>query len=250
MLTLEIDEIYHKTVSLPLRVRICKRLMDVVLSLLFLILFGPIMLLIAIGIKLTSPGPIFYKQRRLSRCLSADSLDHLITLNKEDEFAVYKFRTMPCDVEKNGAVISRVGDNRATCFGKILRKTRLDELPQFINVLKGDMSIVGPRPERYEINKMLESRFPIVWSRSLFVKPGITGLAQIKLRADGSIGEKDELSDAISEEEKGKNDDIVRYKLYYDATYMMNMVSFWTFLKQDIIIILKTPYTMFFKKMV
>ena len=142
-----------------------KYLEDKVLSLLILILISPIMLIIATLIKLTSKGPIFYKQKRIS-CNGSS-------------FNILKFRSMPIDSEKQtGAVWATKKDNRATKFGSFLRKTSLDELPQFINVLKGDMSIVGPRPERPIFVDKFKSKVPGYMHKHL-IKAGITGWAQI-----------------------------------------------------------------------
>lgn len=111
-----------------------KRLFDLVISLFMLIVLSPFFLISAIAIKLDTPGPIIYKQERY-------------TIDKK-RFNIYKFRTMVADAEKNGAVFAGENDDRITRSGKILRSLRLDELPQLINILRGDMSIVGPRPER------------------------------------------------------------------------------------------------------
>jgi exopolysaccharide biosynthesis polyprenyl glycosylphosphotransferase len=125
----------------------------------------PVMLLVAIAVKLSSPGPILYRQRRVGMS------GRLFTL--------YKFRSMFVDAEtRTGAVWAAKDDPRITPLGRILRRFRLDELPQFFNVVRGDMSIVGPRPERPEFVEMLAARIPYYRQR-LAVKPGITGWAQI-----------------------------------------------------------------------
>jgi exopolysaccharide biosynthesis polyprenyl glycosylphosphotransferase len=135
------------------------------ISLIGLIVTLPLMLLTAIAVKLTSKGPILYRQRRVG-------------LNGR-LFTVYKFRSMYVDAEAiTGAVWASKDDPRITPVGKWLRKLRLDELPQFWNVLKGDMSLVGPRPERPEFVEMLAQQIPYYRQR-LAVKPGITGWAQI-----------------------------------------------------------------------
>ncbi|MDE5994156.1 MAG: sugar transferase [Oscillospiraceae bacterium] len=126
-------------IELPLlglnkRQRIVKRIFDLVVSLMLLVILSPIMLIIALLIKLDSPGPVFYQQERY-------------TINKKI-FNIYKFRTMVVDAEKNGAQYQTKNDPRITRVGNILRKTHLDEFPQLVNVIKGDMSFVGPRPER------------------------------------------------------------------------------------------------------
>jgi len=140
-----------------------KRFMDLCIVLIALTILSPILLLEAIAIKLTSEGPVFYIQERVGKNGKA--------------FMLYKFRTMIVDAEKHsGPVWSTENDMRVTFIGKILRRTRLDEFPQLLNVLKGDMSIVGPRPERpYFVAKHVELQ-----GDRLSVKPGITGLAQVE----------------------------------------------------------------------
>jgi len=136
-----------------------------VIGLIGLILSAPLMLGAAIAVKLSSPGPVLYRQRRVG-------------LNGKT-FTLYKFRSMYADAEaRTGAVWAKVDDPRITGVGKWLRKLRLDELPQLWNVVKGDMSIVGPRPERPEFVELLASQIPYYRQR-LAVKPGITGWAQI-----------------------------------------------------------------------
>jgi len=144
---------------------VVKRAMDVVLSLLALIVLAPVMLLIALAVKLTSPGPVFYRQERCG-------------LNGKT-FPMLKFRSMRVDAEKeSGAVWAQKDDPRRTWLGSFLRKTSLDELPQFINVLKGDMSLVGPRPERPVFIQKFSNTIPNYVARHC-VKAGITGWAQV-----------------------------------------------------------------------
>ncbi len=142
--------------------QIIKRLFDIVLSLLVLVLFLPIWLLVAILIKLTSKGPIFFLQKRPGK-------------NKEI-FEVYKFRTMKIGSEKmvKGQEVMK-DDNRITPIGKFLRRTKIDEIPQVINVLKGEMSLVGPRPERIASLEDYDEEI----SKRLNMRPGMTGLAQV-----------------------------------------------------------------------
>lgn len=143
-----------------------KRIFDIVISIAILIIVFPLMLIIAILIKITSKGEIIYKQKRITK--------------NGKEFIMYKFRTMIKDAEKEtGPILAKVNDSRITKIGKILRKTRMDELPQFLNVIKGDMSIVGPRPERKEILQNIEKDFPEYKERQN-VKAGITCIAHIK----------------------------------------------------------------------
>lgn len=145
--------------------RLLKLLEDKILALLFLVLFSPAMLVVALLVKLSSPGPVFYRQKRISW--------------NGSEFDMLKFRSMPVNAEsKTGAVWAKIDDNRATKIGSFLRKTSLDELPQFINVLKGDMSIVGPRPERPEFVDKFKHEIPQYMQKHL-VKAGITGWAQV-----------------------------------------------------------------------
>lgn len=142
-----------------------KRVVDVAVSLLALVLLAPLMLAIAAVVKLTSPGPVFYRQERCG-------------LNGRP-FDMLKFRSMRCDAEQQtGAVWARKDDPRRTAFGAFLRRTSLDELPQLINVLKGDMSLVGPRPERPVFIQQFSKTIPNYMARHC-VKAGITGWAQV-----------------------------------------------------------------------
>ncbi|HPR88763.1 MAG TPA: sugar transferase [bacterium] len=167
-----------------------KRMMDVLFSLLFLLLTAPLFLLIALIIKIESPGPVFFKQKRVGKNGAA--------------YTIFKFRTMIKDAEKyTGPVWAGKRDPRITRFGRIMRKLRLDEFPQFINVLVGEMSLVGPRPERPYFVEKLKREYPY-YLRRLKVKPGITGWAQVKGEYDTSIEEAKE-------------------KLAYDLYYIENM---------------------------
>ncbi|WP_434032196.1 sugar transferase [Vibrio furnissii] len=132
----------------------------------------PIGLITSVLIKLESPGPVFFKQRR--------------TGQYNNEFDVIKFRSMRNDAEKNGAQWATKNDARVTKIGKFIRKTRIDELPQLINVLKGEMSMVGPRPEREVFIAELEKEIPYYRFRHA-VKPGVTGLAQVKYPYGASV---------------------------------------------------------------
>ncbi len=151
--------------NLPLWQKFAKRTIDIVLSFIAIIILLPLYLVGMIGVKRSSKGPIFYKQERIG-------------LN-EKPFYIYKFRSMYTDAEKNGPMLSSKHDQRITPFGKILRKYRIDEIPQFYNVLKGDMSLVGPRPERKFYIDQIVKVAP--YYRLLFnIKPGITSWGQVR----------------------------------------------------------------------
>ena len=142
-----------------------KRIMDIVLSLLALVVFSPFMLVTAVAIKLYDGGPILYKQVRLTK--------------DRKEFNLYKFRSMRGDAEKDGvARLARENDDRITPVGKIIRMVRIDEIPQLFCILSGAMSIVGPRPERPEIAAQYEREMP-EFALRLQAKAGLTGMAQV-----------------------------------------------------------------------
>lgn len=149
-----------------------KRMLDLAIFFLSLPVFVVLLPLLALAIRLDSSGPVFYKQVRAGR--------------GSKPFTIYKFRTMVTDAEKNGAQWAAQNDSRITRVGKFLRKTRLDELPQIINVLRGEMSFVGPRPERPEFIAELEEQIPY-YSTRMLVKPGLTGWAQIHYDYGNSI---------------------------------------------------------------
>lgn len=179
--------------------RIAKRIGDVVGASLLLIVLAPVMVLVAIAVRLTSPGPVIFSQTRVGLNLRSKKRDRRRTQTGnlpvgEDRrrpnsdrrqevaygkpFVLYKFRTMRTDAEKHGAQLAVKNDPRVTSIGRFLRKTRLDELPQLWNVLRGEMSLVGPRPERPEFVEKLSEQVPNYLNR-LGLKPGLTGLAQI-----------------------------------------------------------------------
>ena len=142
-----------------------KRAEDIIISGIMLVLFSPVFVIASIAIKCTDGGPVFYKQERL-------------TMNGE-KFMIYKFRTMVVDAEKmSGPVLATEKDPRVLPIGRLLRATRLDELPQVLNILKGEMSVVGPRPERPELAEEIEKKIP-EFSFRLKVKAGLTGYAQV-----------------------------------------------------------------------
>jgi exopolysaccharide biosynthesis polyprenyl glycosylphosphotransferase len=145
--------------------KVVKRMMDICISLLALIILFPVILYTMIRVRLSSPGPVFYKQERIG-------------LNGKP-FDIYKFRSMYIDAENQGPMLSHDHDNRVTGWGKVMRKWRLDEIPQFYNVLKGDMAIVGPRPERRYYIEQISKEAPH-YKHLLKVRPGITSWGQVK----------------------------------------------------------------------
>jgi exopolysaccharide biosynthesis polyprenyl glycosylphosphotransferase len=150
-----------------------KRFMDIALSLAGAVICAPVLLIATILIKIDSPGPIIYRQRRVGK--------------NGKVFMIYKLRSMRMDAEKGtGAVWAKKKDPRVTTFGRLMRKTHIDEIPQLINVLRGDMSIVGPRPERPEMVRDFKSLI-CDYEKRLIVKPGITGLAQVRHKYDETI---------------------------------------------------------------
>ena len=173
-----------------------------------LILLSPVLLLVAIAVRLTSRGPVIFSQQRVGLNLRQkkrdrrqrdeevelpDGIERRGTgINRRRDggygkpFTLYKFRTMKVDAEKNGAQFAVKGDPRVTCIGRFMRKTRLDELPQLWNVLRGEMSLVGPRPERPEFIEKLSAEVPNYINR-LGLKPGLTGLAQVINGYDNNI---------------------------------------------------------------
>ena len=154
-----------RNVGLTAEQRFMKRFFDIVLSVIALLIFWPFMAIIALAIKIDDGGPVFFKQDR-------------VTMNGK-VFSILKFRSMIVDAEKNGAVIPAIdNDPRITKVGKIIRKIRVDELPQILNILKGEMSIVGPRPERVEHVEKYKKDIPEFKYREK-VKAGLTGIAQV-----------------------------------------------------------------------
>ncbi len=187
-----------------------KRLFDITVSLIGLALAAPIMALVALAIKLESSGPMLYRQSRLGQngCV----------------FILNKFRSMRQDAEKHtGPVWTTAKDTRITRVGAVLRRTRLDELPQLVNVLVGHMSFIGPRPERPEFVTELQKTIPFYMER-LAVKPGITGWAQVRYRYGSSV------EDAVE-------------KLQYDLYYIKNLSLF-----LDLLIVLNTVQVVLFAR--
>ncbi|HEX6924567.1 MAG TPA: sugar transferase [Longimicrobiaceae bacterium] len=204
-----------------------RRLLNVVIAAVLLVLSAPVMLLIALLIKLTSPGPVIYQQTRVG-------VDRRNPRNGNGDgrrrvdyggrlFTIYKFRTMRADPEAKVQVWAKPNDSRITPLGRVLRKYRLDELPQLFNVLKGDMNIVGPRPEQPNIFMNLREAIDEYPLRQR-VLPGITGWAQINHHYDQSLED-------------------VRRKVSYDLQYIRSR-SPW----QDLRILFRTVPVMLFRK--
>ncbi len=186
-----------------------KRLLDLLIAVAALALFAPLMVIIALAVKLSSPGPVLYRQDRVG-------LDRR-------PYRLLKFRTMRVDAEGEGTPIwASYNDARVTTLGRVLRRLRLDEIPQFINVLRGEMSVIGPRPERPFFVEVLERQIPYYGLR-FAAKPGLTGWAQVNYGYGSSI------EDAHT-------------KLQYDLYYVQEMSLF-----LDLVILLKTVQTVLFK---
>ena len=204
------------------------RAINVTLAAIALLLLSPVFLLFAVLVKITSQGPVFYTQTRVG-------IDRRATRNTSPShrriqdlgghiFTIYKFRTMWVNAERaSGAVWAAQGDPRVTPLGRLLRKYRLDELPQLLNVLTGDMNIVGPRPERPSIFMKLRREIPGYAARQR-AKPGITGLAQINQHYDVDV-------------------ETVRNKLRFDLIYLSRQGMI-----EDMKIMLKTVPVVLFKR--
>ena len=180
-----------------------KRVLDIVLSLVLIIVFSPLFIVVPILIKITSRGPVLFKHKRIS-------------LN-DTEFTIYKFRSMYIDAEKNGAMWTEnnKNDSRITPIGRFMRQTHIDEIPQLVNILRGDISFVGPRPERPEFVGELKKDI-LYYDLRHSVKAGLTGWAQVNYKYGSSVED-------------------AREKLRYDFYYIKNRTVFF-----DILIILKT----------
>ena len=187
-----------------------KRLIDIIVSLVILIITLPVTIITALAIKIDSDGNIFFKQERCG-------------INGKI-FKIYKFRSMKKDAEKTtGPVWSQKDDPRITRIGKFIRRVRIDEIPQMINVLNGEMSIIGPRPERPYFVEKLSQQIPY-YKRRLKVRPGITGWAQVKHKYDETIED-------------------VKIKLRYDLFYIENMS-----LRMDFKILFRTIFVVLLGK--
>lgn len=193
-----------------------KRLSDLLLASVGLLLTLPLFPLIALAIKIDSPGPVFYRQLRIGKAMT----------DRTELFEMIKFRTMVNNAEGvSGATWAKKEDARVTKVGLFLRRSRLDELPQFFNVLRGDMSVIGPRPERPGFYQKLEDEIPFFAERTYGVAPGITGLAQVSQGYDTSIED-------------------VRAKVGFDHSYALALDNPVTWLKMDLRIIVRTVITM------
>lgn len=234
---LSLDEPRDNVLCLPLSFRILKRLLDIIGALALLVMTLPIMLVAALLIKLTSPGPAIYSQTRVGLNLRkkkqpdrrwrvsapqpgvsdrrSPGRDRREQSNFGRPFTIYKLRTMCRDAERTGAQFAKQGDARVTPIGRLLRRTRIDELPQLWNVLKGDMSLIGPRPERPEFIRELQTHIPNFVDR-LGLKPGLTGVAQVVNGYDNEV-------------------EGFRRKVSYDLLYLQNCC-----LRNDLKILLRT----------
>ncbi len=235
-------------------VRIAKRLTDIIGSSLGLALTLPLYPLIAAAIYIESPGPVFIRQKRAGQLREPDpAATEGVPRPQFRVFMMLKFRSMRPDAEKlTGIVLATDDDPRITRVGRFLRKTRLDEIPQFINVLLGQMSLVGPRPERPELAEQLAMAIPYFEERMRDLKPGITGLAQISLGYSGkplpdSLLAKFEADLTNPFKVEGAEDalaDHMRMKLLYDLAYSAATEDFKAFFAMEMRIILQTPLVM------
>ena len=238
-------------------VRVAKRLIDVAGSLLGLAITVPFFPLIAAAVYLDSPGAIFIRQRRAGQLTRASDdpsgEDDDAGRSKFREFSMLKFRSMRPDAEElTGPVLASEDDPRVTRVGRFLRRTRIDEVPQFINVFLGEMSIVGPRPERPELAEQLALAIPYFEERMRDVKPGITGLAQVTLGYTGKpppgsaldLFEHDLTNPFKVDGAEDALADHMRMKLLYDLAYTAAMEDLRTFVQIELSILFRTPLVM------
>lgn len=214
----------ERLTCLPLSTRVSKRIVDIVGALILLAITTPIMLVSALLVVMTSPGGLIYRQIRVGLNLRGgakrdrrtppaklpagleerrdENSDRREESNYGRPFTIYKFRTMRSDAEKGGAQFAQKSDPRVTRVGSFLRRTRIDELPQLWNILKGDMSLVGPRPERPNFMEEFSTNIPNYLDR-LGLKPGLTGIAQVVNGYDNDL-------------------DGFKRKVAYDLLYLQN----------------------------
>jgi lipopolysaccharide/colanic/teichoic acid biosynthesis glycosyltransferase len=209
----------------------------------------PLYPFIALAIRAESRGPVFFRQVRASG-LRPTPFGEAVRYRT---FTLYKFRTMCDDAERTtGVTLAAKNDCRVTRVGRFLRKSRLDELPQFWNVLKGEMSLVGPRPERPELLRDLAVAIPFFEERLRGVKPGLTGLAQVHLGYTGAIPQENQLwrfrhtlqNPYRLEAARGALADDMRAKLLYDLAYVAALERMSTFLSVELRALLLTPLVM------
>lgn len=205
MHTPEVAEYYEILKQKPLGL-FCKRLFDILISFFLIILLSPVMLGISIWIKLDSKGPVMFRQVRIT--------------TGGREFRIFKFRTMVTDAEKLGTQVTVGEDPRITRSGHVLRKFRLDEIPQLFNVLAGDMSFVGTRPE---VPRYVEKYTPEMWA-TLLLPAGITSEASIRYKDEAKLLEEAEDADQVYVEQ------VLPEKMKYNLTYMKRF-QFWRDIK-------------------
>jgi lipopolysaccharide/colanic/teichoic acid biosynthesis glycosyltransferase len=229
-------------------VRIAKRTFDVLAASVGLALTAPLYPIIAALIYRESPGDVFFRQRRAGRLLGPKpgSPHHF----RFQEFEIIKFRTMKLNAEaKTGAVVASENDDRILRIGGFLRRTRLDELPQLWNVLRGDMSLVGPRPERPELIDNLALAIPFFEERMRGVRPGLTGLAQVSLGYTGRPRPGSKIEAYISsltnpfkvDGTEGALADDMRIKALFDFAYGAAIEDFSSFVRMEAWILWQTP---------
>ena len=197
---------------------LAKRLVDAAIAGAALVMLAPLLLIIGTLVRLDSKGPALFRQLRIGAART----------DRTELFEMIKFRTMVVDAEDvTGAVWAKRKDPRVTRLGRLLRNTRLDELPQLINVLRGEMSLIGPRPERPGFYKKLEMQIPFFAERTYGLRPGITGLAQVNQGYDACIAD-------------------VRRKVGFDHAYALALTDLRNWLRTDLSIAMRTVLVMAF----
>jgi len=244
-----LQELVRVSHGIPLAVRTAKRSIDLVMAILGLLVAAVLFPFVFVAIRLDSPGPVFYRQKRAAGI----GVQNRSGRRQFASFDMLKFRSMRIDAEKQtGAILARENDARVTRVGHFLRKTRMDELPQLWNVLIGDMSLVGPRPERPELFENLALAIPFFEERMRDCRPGITGLAQVSLGYSGrapSGSAVAQMNHCLVNPFKlanadGSEADDMRTKLLFDLAYVASLEHFWTFIATELMIIIKTPWVM------